>query len=64
MKQNKLTEREKRLVQALKDCLETIQAAMDNSEGDTFGVYHNQAMDNMSAAEVLIVQVEKGGEDE
>lgn len=47
------------LVAALKALLKTIDIAIDRSTGDTFGWYHNEAMDNITTAEKLLREVEK-----
>lgn len=39
------------LLAALQGCLAALNVAIERSEGDTFGIGHNDAMDAMDAAE-------------
>lgn len=46
------------MLEALKGCLAALNVAIDRSEGDTFGIHHNAAMDAMCAAEKAISYAE------
>lgn len=44
------------LLEALHNLLTSINIAIDRSENDTFGIHHNDAMDNMAAAAAAIAK--------
>jgi hypothetical protein len=44
------------LLAALRGVIESLNVAIERNDGDTFGAHHNQAMDNMAAAERAIAR--------
>lgn len=44
------------LLEALQGCLAALNAAIDHSDGDVFGIHRNAAMDSMDAASAAIAK--------